>query len=477
MHTLTQRQRELAALYRGVGVPRIAGAPPRVAVVGAGIAGLTAAHLLSLAGLSPAVFEASERTGGRIWTEGDNGAASPLWELGGEFIDSQHDDMHALADCFGLEMLDTGVAGEAAFDTAYRFGGSAYSNEQVAAAYAEVAPRIAADIAALSARPGHRSGNAADHRFDRMSIAEYLASLKLDRWLHDLLEVAYVTVYGLDAGEQSALNLLTLIGTDTRDGLELFGASDERFKIRAGSQRLTDALAARLGPRVFTGCRLVRLRRSGSDWVLTLAGTHSAVDVRADAVVLALPFTLLREVDLGNLLPPAQRLAVDTLGYGTSSKLMLGTQRRIWRDQGCDGGVYTDTPLQTSWDCSRQRADDGGVFTVFLGGREGMAVGQRDEAAQAHRFAAMADGIFPGFASQLTGATRRVHWASQPFAMGAYTCYRPGQWTSFGGAESTPLRGGLYFAGEHCATASQGYMNGAAETGRKAAMAIIRRLV
>jgi monoamine oxidase len=68
-----------------------------------------------------------------------------------------------------------------------------------------------------------------------------------------------------------------------------------------------------------------------------------------------------------------------------------------------------------------------------------------------------------------------VDWTAEPFALGAYTCYRPGQWTTIAGDEAT-RDGNLYFAGEHCARASQGYMDGAVQTGRMAALAILRRL-
>ncbi len=470
---LSARQRQLAALYRGQGLPRASGAAPRVAVVGAGLAGLSAAHLLALGGCEVTVYEASQRSGGRIWTA--PGATDPqaVWELGGEFIDSDHDDMHALADLLGVQMLDTHPPQEDRFTTAYRFGRQRYDDTQIAAAFAEVAPRIAADAAAISARPGYHAPTPADRRFDHLSIAEYLHGLRLDRWLHQLIEVAYVTVYGGDADQQSALNLLTLIGTDADGSFQVFGSSDERHKLRAGSQRLTDGLAAGLPRPVLLGHHLVRLRRGANDWTLSLEGRE---DARADAVVLALPFTLLRQVDLGDLLPPTKRLAVDSLGYGSNAKLMLRTQRRVWRDQGHDGGCYTDTDLQTSWDCSRLRGGDDGLFTVFLGGQPGLALGQGDEATQARRYAALADDVFPGLAAAFTGEARRVWWPGEPFALGSYTCYRPGQWTAFGGVEAEPLPGGLYFAGEHCATASQGYMNGAAETGRQAALALLQAL-
>jgi monoamine oxidase len=470
LRSLTVRQRQLAALYRGEGLTPVTGESPRVAVVGAGLAGLTAAHVLAAGGCALTLYEASGRVGGRIRSERGRCDPRAVWELGGEFIDSDHEEMHALAAVFDIGMLDTLPPSEDTFATAYRFGGQAYSEAQVEAAFAEIAPRIATDLTSISARPGYRAPSEADRRFDRLSIAEYLDGLKLDRWLHELIEVAYVTVYGLDPGEQSALNLLMLIGTGTARGFGLFGHSDERYKIRAGSQQLTDALARGLGARIAFERRLVRLRRSANDWVLSFDG---GAEARADAVILALPFTLLRQVDLGDLLPPAKRLAVNTLGYGTNSKLMLGTRRRVWREQGFNGGSYTDGALQTSWDCSRLRGGAGGVFTVFLGGRLGVALGDGDEAAQAAHHAMLAEAIFPGLGADCTGEARRIHWPSEPFALGAYACYRPGQWTAFGGAEAEPLPGGLYFAGEHCAGTSQGYMNGAAETGRKAALAIL----
>lgn len=469
----TARRRQLTRLYRGHGLPRVAGVAPRVAVVGAGLAGLTAAHLLAQGGCDVTVYEAGQRTGGRIWTV--PGATDPqaVWELGGEFIDGDHDDMHALADLLGQEMLDTRPPAEDGFVTTYRFGGQCHDEAQVAAALADVAPRIAADAAAISARPGYRAPTAADRRFDHLSIAEYLDGLRLDRWLHQLMEVAYVTVYGGDAAEQSALNLLTLIGTDADGSFQLFGTSDERYKVRAGSQRLTDGLAARLPRPALLGHRLARLRRGANDWALSFEGRDV---VRADAVVLALPFTLLRQVDMDDLLPPVKRQAVDRLGYGSNGKLMLRIRRRVWREQGGDGGCYTDTALQTSWDCSRLRGGSDGLFTVFLGGGPGLALGQGDEAAQARHHAALADDVFPGLSAAWTGEARRVWWPGEPFALGSYTCYRPGQWTTFGGAEAEPLPGGLYFAGEHCATGSQGYMNGAAQTGRQAALALLQTL-
>lgn len=470
----TARGRKLRALYRGEGLPRIRGTAPRVVVVGAGLAGLTAATLLRTGGCQVAVFEAAERAGGRVWTERVAGHGSPVVECGGEFIDTQHDDLLALARHLGLELLDLEADSAAGLQEAYHACGQLHDEAAFEAALAHLGPRIAADARRCSPRPTRRRHTAIDRHFDRMSIAEYLETLDAEPWVRRLVETAYVTVYGLDAGEQSCLNLLTLM-SGTPDGApSIFGDSDERYKVREGSGAVTDALARQLGAAVYTGHRLVRLRRQGPGVRLTVDRGGTAAEVDADAAVLALPFTLLRQVDLGDSLPPAKRHAIERLGYGANSKLMVGLRERVWRRHGFDGGGFSDLDYQSTWECTRLRGADPAILTYYLGGRAGLAVGQGRAEDWMARFAAQTETVYPGFSAALTGFVRRVHWPSQPFALGSYTCYRPGQWTTLGGDEAVPA-GPVHFAGEHCATASQGYMDGAVQTGREAALAILRQ--
>jgi len=444
--------------------------------VGAGLAGLTAATLLHRAGCRTAVFEASDRIGGRVWTEYARGTFGAVLECGGEFIDTHHVDMLALVRHLGLPMLDLEAPDpQGALQSAYLFGGQRYSEDEFEAAFARVAPQVHADVGRCTARVTRRRHTPADLHFDQLSVREYLQGLDAEPWFRQALEVAYVTVYGLDAEQQSSLNLLSLIGADAARGLSVFGESDERYKVRGGSARVTEGLAQAVPEIIYPGHRLVDLRRRGSTCTLALqrdgAGT---VEVVADAVVLALPFTLLRQVASNGLFSPHKQRAIDELGYGTNSKLMLGLTRRVWADQGYEGGVYTDLDFQTTWECSRQRVADPAVLTFYLGGAEGLAVGRGSAESQAGRYAALADQVFPGFSGSLNGLARRVVWAEEPLALGSYTCYRTGQWTAFGGDEATP-EDNVYFAGEHCSTASQGYMDGAVGSGRAAAQAILRR--
>jgi monoamine oxidase len=383
--------------------------------------------------------------------------------------------MLALAEYFELPLLDMQGPTEVGLSDAYFIQGRHYSECDVIREFAAVAPLFAADIARLPDNICHQNQNERALELDRLSIAEYLDRLGVSGWFRELIDVAYLTEYGLETGEQSSLNLLTLIGTDLDAEFAVFGESDQRFKVRGGNEQITQALAQTLESCMNVEHRLVRMRRNGHGVSLTFDVAGSAREVRIDGVVLALPFTLLRQVDLGDTLPPAKRRVIDELGYGHGAKLLLGTRSRFWRDQGFGGDLYTDLPFQTGWDSSRLRQGERGVYTFFLGGDLGRKLGEGTTEGHANAMAAQLEAVFPGVAAQRTGTFERAHWPSKPFSLGAYSCYRPGQWTSLAGIEGQN-EGSICFAGEHCSADFQGFMNGAAETGRHAAWTLLKSL-
>ena len=443
---------------------------PDVAVVGGGLAGLTASYFLRQAGCPVTVYEASARLGGRIQTDAGGLESGVISELGGEFIDSTHHDMLALAIHYGLPLIDTHVPSETSLTDAYFIGGRHYSESDVVREFADIAPLFAADAVAaeLATNVNHRQHNAHALALDRLSIAEYLDRLGVSGWLRRLIDIAYLTEYGLETGEQSSLNLLTLIGTGTSTDFAVFGDSDQRYKVLGGNEQIPQALARERASSIRPEHRLVRLRRDAHGVRLTFDTPGATREIRADAVVLALPFTLLREVDLGDTLPRSKMQVIRELGYGHNAKLLIGTHCRLWREQGFGGDLYADLPFQTGWDGSRLRAGERGIYTFFLGGDAGIALGQGSTEEHADRFAAQLNSVFPGVAAQRTGSVARAHWPSEPHALGSYSCYRPGQWTTLAGLQR-PRVGPIFFAGEHCSAEFQGYMNGAAKTGREAA--------
>lgn len=452
--------------------PPIVGAP-RVAIVGGGIAGLNAAHVLRRAGVRATVYEAQRRVGGRMFSAAGLFGRELVTELGGEFIDTSHGELHALIEEFGLELIDT--ASDEIHDEVCLFGGHRRSELEMVEAFRPLADRIAADAAGLGETISFQDPGGA-WVLDHTSLEAYFDRIGASGWIRDLLAAAYVAEYGLECGEQSCLNFLCMISTDLGEGLALLGDSDERFKVRGGNDQIPQALAHRLAGQVRLDHRLEAIRARGDGFTLTFAAAQGPTrDIEADAVILTLPFTVLREVDLRIDLPEVKRRAIAELGYGTNAKLMLGFDRRVWRDQGLTGAALSDTRAASVWDSSRMQGGEAGALTCYSGGAAGVAVGEDSASMQAERVLSSLEAMFPGAASAHTRRSSRMHWPSFAWTRGSYSAYRPGQWTGIGGAEILPV-GQLHFAGEHCSGEFQGFMNGAAQTGRMAAEAILAQL-
>ena len=445
-----------------------------VVIVGAGIAGLTAAWRLRQAGMRVRVFEAQNRIGGRMLSLRDHFPDGQVIELGGELIDSNHVRIRALAAELALP-LDDLLGGDAAADTWF-FDGRRITEHEIVAAFVPVAAAIERDLAlAGDGDLDYHDGNPQFRALDALSIAQWLDRNGVSGWLRELIDVAYTTEMGLEIGEQSALNLLTFIGTGDADTFKVFGESDERFHVRGGNDLVPQRLAAKLDDAIETGSVLEAIRGNGDgSYALSFRRGSASSTVAARQAILALPFTLLRKVRIELPLPAVKRRAIDMLAYGSNAKLMIGYDRRVWREaHGANGASMSDLPYQTTWETTRKQPGIGGVLTNFTGGRHGLELGQGTQKAQADAATAALERVFPGVAAARAGAREvRFHWPSHPWTLGSYACFRPGDWAGLRGAMGESV-GGLHFAGEHCALDTQGFMEGGCESGETAANAVL----
>jgi monoamine oxidase len=187
---------------------------------------------------------------------------------------------------------------------------------------------------------------------------------------------------------------------------------------------------------------------------------------------MAIPFTLLREVNIQVALPSWKLNAINNLGYGTNAKLMIGFNNRPWNVNGHAGYAFTDQSFQNGWENSLLQGGTSGGYTMFFGGNTGVASGTGSPASQAAIHMPGFELVYPGATAHMNGNIQRMHWPTHPWSKASYACYRPGQFTTVSGAEKKAV-GNMVFAGEHCSWNFQGYMNGGAETGRKAAEKVI----
>ncbi len=447
-----------------------------VVIVGAGIAGLSAAWRLRQAGVAVRIIEAQNRCGGRMLSLRDHFADGQVCELGGELIDSGHVRMHKLVAELGLTLDDLIGPETPGLDDGWYFDGRLRSEHEVLQAFAPAAAPIARDQAVIGEADIDSGSSPAIHELDRLTLAHWFDRNGISGWLRTLLDVAYTTEMGLECDQQSALNLLNFIDAGT-EKFHLFGDSDERYHVRGGNDLVTSALAKKLDDAIETGTVLEALSQSADGrYVLSLRRGSASTQVRAAQVILALPFTTLRQVRLDVELPAAQRDAITRLRYGTNAKLMIGFERRVWREQRIgNGSLMCDLGLQTTWETSRQQAGTAGILTNFTGGRQGLDIGQGTPKFQADQAAASLDAVWPGVAAS-RGAAReaRFHWPTHPWTQGSYACFGPGDWTRLRQHIATPS-GNLHFAGEHCSPDNQGFMEGGLESGEVVAERILAR--
>ena len=450
---------------------------PRIAIIGGGIAGLSCAYELKRYGFPSTVYEASDRTGGRILSKKNFIGDSLVTECGGEFIDTRHRNMMKLVAEFNLPLIDTLSAGEKELDRdSFYIDGIFYSEEDVIAAFSPFAKRIAADITSLPNYFGYDDFTPDVLRFDQMSISGYFDHLGMPAsgFLRKGIEMAYVTEYGMEADEQTAINFLYLFYINPgNSSFDIFGLSDERYKVSGGNERIINSLFEALQENIVLGAELTSISKNNVNvYTLNFKGISS---VEADIVVMTLPFSVLRNVDLSKLsLPLWKRNAIANLGYGTNAKLIMGFRERTWRNYGHSGYIFTNGSssfpsayIQTGWDSSQLQPTENGSYTVYQGGR----LGSELSLSQTDIFLSQLDSLWPGTEAQFNGIAKLIHWPSWPLSLGSYSCWRVGQVTTIKGAEYAPVEN-LFFAGEHTSSFNQGYMEGGAETGMMVAKRI-----
>ncbi len=448
----------------------------KILVVGAGLAGLVVAYRLRQAGVAVDLIEARDRPGGRVSSVPQALGTGITAEMGGEAFDSDHATSLTLAEALGLPIVDLWSVAPQAPGTVFWSG--QYGDSAVLTA--EFSARLRARSSDLqvvqqfiaTARVTRESA-----ALDALSISAYLAEIGASPELQDFVGLAYTIKYGLDAAQQSCLNLLCFF-RHQQDCEALFGYGDERFYIRGGNSQLPEALAAEVADCLHLATPLAALVETAEGNYRATFGQGEAVTEQVyDRVVLTLPFTVLRHIPLRVSLSTRKRRVIEQLGTNQAIKLITAYRGKPWRSHPSNGSVYTDLPLQHSWEASDSVfAEDDGLLVAYAGGQAGQNLAHMDLTVATQTTRDQLDRVWPGVAAAgLPGDGLRSAWATDPYSLGGYTCYRVGEWSAFLGSEA-PREGNLFFAGEHCSQVYQGYMEGACETAEQVVWEILTDL-
>jgi monoamine oxidase len=510
-----------------------AASAPRIAVIGGGISGLAAALQLSDAGYGAnvTVYEASGRIGGRMFSNSPQVNGTSYWNDGqctewcGELVDSGHVTIQTLAARFlGANALADLVAAEpAGSQPTYFFNGGYYTLAQVTSDFAGIYLSLrnqtnGAIPAKLTSGPNAGAKNVdATVLYNAITpLGVQLDNTSLYDWIEQniphghgsnfgaLLDAAYASEFGADSTDQTCLNMMLMLAYPPQPKQwAAFGPSDERYHIRGGNQLLPLAIASHLGSSVVkTGYRLTSIAQNGDGTLqLGMSTATGAVNVTADYVILTLPFAVLADsVDYSQAgFNTLKTQAIQNLGRGLCSKLQLQFTSRMWEQPGVWGApndgeeVFSDNGDQCSWEPSRGQAGASGIMNSYTGGTPTVeranlcpvAFSTIDASKWTQKISGISqtfvgelNEIFPGIAPLWNGkATISLPHLAPNFKL-AYSYWRKGQYQWFAGYERVPqgLPGqppNCFFGGEHTSVNFQGFMEGGAAEGQRAANEVL----
>ena len=445
----------------------------RVAIIGGGLAGLTAAVRLKEMGVTPLLFEATERFGGRVRSIGGVLPEGKTFEAGGEFIDEDHTYMRSLAERYSLpldDLDDTDLDG-----MRYAFNGAEVTTAELVEATAPYLPAFEADVAALEEDYASKSA-----QLDALTCAEYWDTMGIAGVCRAVLEAAVVSEFGREPAHVSALHFVEDLpgvedGSTASDGAE-------RYILRDGNQALVDAMVEELGglngEYMFRWHRLKRVWSDGSKLGFYCEGKAYRT---VDAMLIAMPLKALADVEFTFDLPDRLTNYISNSVMGTHSKVIAGFDSTPWRDAGSNGDVLSDGPMQACWD-SNPKKEGQGSLSFLIGGEPGANLPLNDVGGLVISYMNQLGPLQLGTDGTRNGIQWGINWAQEEGYTGSYTCLKPGQYTVveslffFDGDEDerqVPFLDNLAFIGESFSGDYWGYMEGAAQTGWMAAQHLI----
>lgn len=444
-----------------------------VIVVGAGLAGLSAATALVAEGRSVAVLEARDRVGGRTL----NGALSDgQWvELGGQWIGPTQDRMYALAAELGLEVIPTYNTGK----TVIRLGGRSSTMGEKKGAIPRLNPFALADLAqglgrftALANRiPLDAPWEAPDaERLDGETFRTWIRRNLRTPSGRAYFQIACEALFSADPDDLSVLHAAFYMKSG--QDIETLMAVDrgaQQDRIRGGSVLVAERLAAALGDAVRTGAPVRGIMQTADGVSVTL---RDGGVVTGSRVIVAVPPTLAGRIEYSPALSSWRDQLVQRLPAGTVIKAYCVYETPFWREQGFNGQVGSDEgPVKVVFD-NTPPGYDRGILLGFFEGDDGRAYARR---TPEERRDAMVRNLVTYFGE---GARHPVEyleqdWAAEEFSRGCYGAhFTTGTWTAFGPALREPV-GRIHWAGTECSPVWNGYMEGAVRSGEATAAEVV----
>lgn len=452
-----------------------------VAILGAGAAGLAAAFELKKKKIPFRIFEASSRVGGRVQSVSLFAEGGPVAELGAEFFESTHTAIFDLAKELNLPVQEIkGAPGLEAH--LFSFEGKTYRVKDIATRLKTLqAPlrRIRSDLyreqdVILSYKNAFQFERS--QYYDSLSLADLLESWKseVDPVILKLIEIQAISRFGVDAKDQSALHFLSTIdaeGSSLLSGRPL-------YRLEGGLSSMMNILGSRAAGVIpdqilRLNAPLLEISERKGIFEMAFQGPKGKDVFTAKNVICTIPFVKLKNVSGIDSLnfSALKKEAIQNQSYATHSKGVITFDSPFWKTRRGNtpanlGNFTGDFTTQKIWDSSRAQTGTQGVLTFQRGGTSGANSG-----AEAPQEAFKDLGLFYSEAPLFNQETATsVNWQKKQWSSGSMAVFKPGQYMKYKGVAGDPEYDGHFlFAGEHTSLRYPGTLQGALETGLKAA--------
>lgn len=441
--------------------------PQKIAILGAGMAGLSAAEILVNAGHDVTVFEAQVRPGGRILTSRQNFAEGLHVELGASRFPDCHHLTLAYCRRMGLTLVDFG-------------------SEDLKPLLALDGHRVrdSGPLPASLGLPPAEQGltlQELENRYLQPLLDEIGDPLAPDWPAEHLLEYDDLSYTELLLKRGASKKTIGLIGTGFNVGEGLDGASalwmlrnhkldrtrNRLHKLKEGNDRLPQVMALRLSACIRYGTQVIALKQDrGGVEVGYLKMPVGRFSERFDRVVCTLPFPLVRDLEVFPAFSAGKRRALRELPYASMVKVLLQTRRRFWMDLGLSGFVTTDLPMTEIWNVTLGEEGTRGVLLAYLGGYKARNLTYLSEFERLARVLHMLKKVLPELEEHYEGGMT-WSWDTAPWARGAGAWYAMRQIRTLYPHVATP-EGRIHFAGEHTSP-WPGWVQGALHSGQRVA--------
>ena len=445
-----------------------------VVVLGAGLAGLAAGYELKRAGHSVTLLEARDTAGGRVRTLRDPFSDGLYVEAGAFGFPPSHEFTASYVEEFGLPIR-----------LAVKFG-----FEQIAQMHGRVF-RIVAGKAVdppFNLTPAER--DAGVYGLTSLYLGDYLRSIgdpTRKKWppasLRDLDAVSCAELLQDVGASDAAIEVINALhlgllgfGIDSISALsavvsEALSAGGAFYEIEGGNDQLPNALKKRLKKRFKKQAVVRRIEQDESGVTVFYSNNGAMEPVTADRVVCALPFPVLREIEVYPAFSEEKQRAIRELKLTPVTRTYLQFRTRQWEGSRLDGSGFSDLEIQNTYSPTVAQPGQRGILASFTAGRRALDMSALPESARIDMVLRRMDALFGNLNSQFETAISHA-WHEDEFARGGFTYYEPGQMTTLLPAAQRS-EGRIHFAGEHT-SAWYGWMNGALESGNRAAEEVSR---